>query len=156
MRAPQTMLSERVGDVLLAVHGADAPTDAEWHAYLHAFMAAISTGVRRVMVVSRGGGLSAAQRRLLADAIHASLSEADERVMRTAVCTSSTILRGMVSALAWLTTSTLRAFRRDDWSGAFDYLQIPLDQRADLTAAIVRLDANIRLGLHPTDEPLQP
>jgi hypothetical protein len=92
------------------------PTDPEWEQYAQFFAANLDM---RVLVFSKGGAPSAAQRARLK-------READKfgkRVL-TAVMTDSQLARGVVIALAWF-VKDISAFPTKDIVGALKFLQIP-------------------------------
>lgn len=96
---------------LAVLHGAQ-PTDEEWERW-------IALGVQRngldqrVLIEARGGGPSAKQRRAIVAANKANV--------RIAVMTESTLVRGIVTAVAWFGVS-LRAFPLDAHANAANFL----------------------------------
>lgn len=106
--------SERNRFFVLA-HGEEAPTDSEWNEYLSS-LGRYSNEITsvRVLVVSKGGGPTMAQRKRLRDVVGTA------RLPR-AVSTSSAIARTIVTLIG-LTSPEIAAFSPDNHDGAYRHL----------------------------------
>ena len=123
--AQQTMAMVRCERLLLLVHAPSAPTEAEWQHWIA--LCCEHPGPIRVLVETHGGGPDAKQRKALSAALQG-------RELRSAILTDSLVVRGIVTALAWLGI-TLRAFPLHEIQAAASFLE--------LTAAEVSLAREI-------------
>ncbi|HET6332154.1 MAG TPA: hypothetical protein VFG30_03030 [Polyangiales bacterium] len=99
----------------LAVLYGDAPTDEEWDRWVT--MSVERSGRdQRVIVESHNSGPNAKQRKELADAVR-------DVELRVAVLTDSAVVRGIVTALAWLGVPQ-RAFPIGGYWQAANYLEL--------------------------------
>jgi len=108
------MAMRRIDRLVLGVHDASPPTDAEWERWIA--LCRDQPGPLRVLVDTYGGGPNPKQRKALSDALSA-------RDLRSGILTDSLLVRGLVTALAWLGIA-LRAFPRGDYAEAGAYLQL--------------------------------
>jgi hypothetical protein len=92
-------------DVILLVHGRDAPDDAEWRGFVDEAGGAMTRSPRPVLVVSDGGHPSVSQRRVMRGMPVGGV--------RTAVVTDSLVARGAVTIEAWF-DGTIRAFPKNN------------------------------------------
>jgi len=119
----------------LAVLCGGAPTDDEWSRW-------VALGVRRngqqqrVLIESRGGGPTAKQRQAILSA-----NKADVRI---AVMTDSTVVRGIVTAVAWFGVA-LRAVPLNRFEAAATYLELTPEELATAIDMFpkLRLEASI-------------
>jgi len=132
----------RVDDVMCLIHDERDPAPEDWRVYVAALATALAEhGVRKLLVVSAGGGPNAAQRKLLVDAIVPALG-GDIRALKTAVCTSSPLARGITVALGWLSSASLTGFGYDERRQALDFLAVAVSrQRVVLLAVAGEIDA---------------
>lgn len=130
--APATgrrMCFEINGSLLLVIHGASPPADAEWDEFLAA-MTGILDRHPPALVVTAGGGPTPAQRKRMND-LYKGMSP------RTAVVCSST--RTLCIALAvGLFNPALRAFKATEMESAMAHVGIP---QAVRRLARLRIDA---------------
>lgn len=104
-----------VGSTLVVVHDATHPSDSDWQIYLDAIRANQDV-ITAQLIVTDGGSPNAAQRR-------ASLEYARGRpVPATAVISGSVLVRGVVSALSWFMKDRIRAFARDEFDEACEFV----------------------------------
>jgi hypothetical protein len=104
-----------VGTMLVVVHDATHPSDSDWQIYLDAIRANRDVIVAQ-LIVTDGGSPNASQRR-------ASLEFARDRpVPVTAVISGSVLVRGVVSALSWFMKDRIRAFARDEFDEACEFV----------------------------------
>lgn len=110
------MAMRRQGRLMVAVHSPEPPTDDEWTRWVGLGLEA-STNALRLFVETNGfGGPNAKQRKQLAENLR-------RFGMRCAIMTSSPVIRGIVTAVAWLNVD-LRAFAPGDHAAAASYLQL--------------------------------
>jgi hypothetical protein len=112
----RTLAFQRVANCIVLVHVEKDPTDSEWDEYVQFFASNIDT---RVLVFSKGGAPSAAQR----DKLKRVVDKHGKRVV-TAVMTDSQLARGVMTALKWF-LKDMSAFPAKDFEGALKYLEIP-------------------------------
>jgi hypothetical protein len=126
-----TMAMRRIGRVMIGVHDSEPPTEAEWTRWVMLGRCSAERELR-VLVETRGqGGPNGKQRREFADA----LARLD---LRCAIISDSLIVRGVVTAVAWLGVA-LRAFQPGDHQRAADYLGLTDAELASALAAFVDL-----------------
>jgi hypothetical protein len=142
--AGKNMAFGAVNAFVILVHNKHPPTDDEWKDYLQFSVArGLSYGVTsRYLVLSEGGAPSTSQRRTLADAI-APILQKNPSAMRTAIVTSSTFVRGVVTAMR-LFEPIYQAFSPDDMKGAYAYLGITPAYFREIEAMIAALKAQLR------------
>lgn len=109
------MLFEYVSGVFVGVHTTEAPGDEEWLAHCRN-LERERAAVLGVVVFTKGGGPSTAQRRQMRVAMH------DSRAPLTAILTSSALVRGIITSLNWFADNRLQAFEPNDLAGAVRYL----------------------------------
>jgi hypothetical protein len=125
------------GRLLVVVHAAANPTQLEWDRLMS------ETAVRGrgaslcVLVISHGGGPDVDQRKQLATLMAASPAP-------RAVMTASTLVRGMMGALAFFNPH-MKAFGLHDLDGASSYLGLSDDERASAQRLRAVLEAKLDL-----------
>lgn len=102
----------------VVVVGPDTPTDAEWGLLVVAMR---RERHQRTLVVSAGGGPSAAQRKAILDA-------SGGKGLPAAIITDSVMVRGIATAISWFVRE-VRAFPPSDLQGALDFLGITTDAK---------------------------
>lgn len=120
------------GRVQIVVSGAEHPSDALWTSFLDT-LRNNRPKLRGILVYSGGGGPSAKQRRELMAVFGADV------LPPAAVLTSSTVARGIVTALAWLKGDFIRAFKPNELDTAIDYLKVPEPQRDELRRTMLTM-----------------
>jgi hypothetical protein len=115
----------------VSAHIASVLTNEEWAEYVDglAIVQQQHGRVRELVVNLSSGGPNAAQRKYLTEHV-------DFRGVRTAVLTSNVVVRGMVTALAWLRLSTVRAFAPSEFDEAAAHLGIEGPLRARVRAKV--------------------
>lgn len=118
----KTIAFFREGDLMILLNSPSKPTQPEWDAYVRAVDATIegatpTSRLRGVLVVSAGGGPDAMQRAQLVKA-------ANPSPVPVAICSSSAVVRGIVTALTWIYRAKTVSFGFDDVEGAFRHLAI--------------------------------
>jgi hypothetical protein len=122
-----------VGRVAVAFHDEQNPTDAEWNAWISLYTAlhAAHGDETRALVRTLGGAPNAAQRASLGNAL-------GRKGQPSAVLTSSTLTRGVVTAISWLGIP-VRAFKPDSWVEIREYLELDAIESRDAQAALARI-----------------
>jgi hypothetical protein len=120
-----TLQFDKCGETLVIVHAAVAPTDEEWDAWI-ARMA--HQDYKRVLILSRGGGPNARQRR------KTNKFWAGRDVPRFALVTTSRFVIGIIKAFNWFLDDQLKPFHPDRMDEALDYIEVPEPERAALRA----------------------
>lgn len=124
----------RVDRVLLAVHWAAPPSDDEWDRWIELTCDQPGAVVRALVEAYDEVGPNAKQRKALADRIRVS-----GRDVRSAILTDSVIVRGIVTAIAWLSVS-LRAFATNQHHPAASYLELT---DSELDSALATLPGSV-------------
>jgi hypothetical protein len=133
-----TMLFERVGAVLVLVHGAKDPSDHEWNAYVRAADEMQHSGapITGLLVTSFGGAPNAGQRKAI-------VAVADLSAVVTCVCTNSVVARGVITAIRWLSDTPMHGLLLDDLDNALQIMGVPHSQCAEVKAAVQRLQSQL-------------
>ena len=113
----KSILFERRDQIVLLVHSADPPNNADWDEYVQALAKAARNGATGLLVLTDGVGPDSTQRKMISDI-----------KLRTAVVTLSRMARGIVTALGWL-GANIRAFAPDQMDEALDSLGVPAADR---------------------------
>lgn len=133
-----TMLFERVGDVLVLVHGDQDPSDVEWNSYVE--LANNSqrgeSPVGGLLVTTFGGAPNAVQRKAIVEV------GAIRRVV-TCVCTNSVIARGVITAIRWLLDAPMHGLRLDQVDEALLLLGVPAQEHPVVKAVVSRLQSQL-------------
>lgn len=137
------LASKVSGDVILSLHGAQAPTAEEWRAHLELLEGlAIHHGrtlaSMRSLVFSDGGMPDSAQRKSSQRVIDG----ANGHKMPVAIVTSSPFVRGVVTAAHWFGL-TIKAFSPAELGAALAYLGIPPARHAALRDELVSLASTL-------------
>jgi hypothetical protein len=138
MAQSKTIAFARSGRCIVAIHAGVPPSDEDLSAYV-AFCLSESFDVTWTVVHPRCPGLNTKQR--------ATLVKGWERrgvSPRTSIVTSSTLHRGVITALNWFLTGTIRAFAPSDWAASLEYLEIrgAMDQQQ-----VLRIGGELAQGL---------
>jgi hypothetical protein len=128
------MLHGQFGETMTMVHTAEAPTDAEWDAMLTHFRAKRAP---RVIVFTDGGGPTILQRGRLNDALGGS-------VVKTAVVTSSQVIRGIVTALSWFNPG-IKSFSPDRAALALTYLGLAATEHDQVMQQVMKLSRQLQI-----------
>lgn len=97
----------------IVVVGPSTPDDADWDLLVAAMR---RERHQRTLVVSAGGGPSAAQRKAILDA-------SGGKGLPAAIITDSVVVRGIATAIAWFVPN-VRAYAPGELQAALDHLQI--------------------------------
>ena len=122
---------------LVVVHGDMATTDEDWDRYVGAARTLAYDNLL-VYATEKHPGPTPVQRRKGADALGSR-----DPTPHVSVMLHNWTLRHVVTAFNWMLGSTMRAFRPDDWDGAFDYLKVPAEHRHDIRRETLALLAEL-------------
>lgn len=148
MLARRSMAYDSINSFVVVVHTKAPPTDEEWDEYIEFNRAnGVERGViTRYLVVTEGGAPTAAQRKLFHDAV-TPLLQKYPNVLRTAVVTPSTFVRGVMSALS-LVNPIFRGFSPNEINDAYEYLSVPSVYRGDLEELVATLRASLKQPIY--------
>jgi hypothetical protein len=140
----RTMVWGSVNAFVVVVHGKDTPTDEEWNEYLQFNLDMGSEhGVNvRSLAVTEGGAPTAAQRKTFHDAATRLLKK-HPGVVRGAVVTPSTFVRGVVTAMS-LVNPMIKAFSPAEMKECYAYMGVPEAYAGRVDALIASLKASLR------------
>jgi hypothetical protein len=138
----ETFRFEKVGRIMVAVHSAHEPSDAEWGAYLSRLCEPPSSAL--VFVYSVGGGPNARQRQNLAESTLG-------RVVPCAVVTPSRMTRAIGVAVSWFNPH-IQVFSPGYLPDAFAHLRLGTRDAAEVVHG-ARLLANA-LGIERAESDL--
>lgn len=138
------MAYDSFNSFVVVVHTKVQPTDEEWDEYIefNRINGHDRGVITRYLVVTEGGAPTAAQRKIFHDAITPLLKQ-NPNVMRTAVVTPSTFVRGVISALS-VVNPIFRAFSPNEMKEAYAYLGVPSVYIGDIEELIAMLRASLR------------
>jgi hypothetical protein len=115
----KSMVVREVGPLVLVVHPARAPLDADWDRFVHFCQVRLAEGPMRMLVLTEGGAPDAMQR--------AACRVLFERgPVPIAVVTDVRVVRGVVTAIGWFNPG-IRAFAFNGGAGfdeALKYLGV--------------------------------
>lgn len=134
-----TMAFATLEQLLLIVHSERDPNDAEWSRLLHHAAWQPYAGI---LVVTRGGGPTAKQRREL------DTYWGPRGAPPIAVATDSRAARSLLTALSWFLRHPVRGFAASEVPLALKHLNA-LHLERDVLALIQRAEARLRVSLHP-------
>jgi len=130
----KNMLWFREKNVVLVVHTAAEPSDAEWGAYI-AVLREVRPPDLNIFVVTDGGAPNAKQR--------AALKAYQEGAQPpTAVVSTSRAVRGVVTAISWFNAHIV-AFQPIEIDRAFDHVGVAAKERREWLARVQRLAAGL-------------
>jgi hypothetical protein len=115
--------------IMIVVHTDQTPSDEEWDTYL-AEVIERARELRGVLVYSESAGPSAPQRARSNEAYKAAGVQ-----MRTAIMSSSRLVRGVVTALSWTLADKVKSFSTKEFDPAAKYLG--LSKEDQLKARVV-------------------
>src|SRR4051812_47183159 len=113
---PRAMATGVVGNITICVHTTQAPSDAEWGELVNAVKGFKDISKVKSLIVTHGGAPSSTQRRLLNDLLQG-------RASLCAVVSSSSMVRGVVTALNWFNPQ-VKTFEPSSMDEAFRYLKL--------------------------------
>jgi hypothetical protein len=139
-----TLRFGRIETTMLLVCGEQNPSDEDWSEWIDAYTnAAVEDGVRNLLVLSRGGGPNARQRKqLIATMVNGVNDEVDR--FRTAVCGDAAAVRVITSAIGWLSGAPhMKSFGYEEREKALRYLGTPEEDWRDVIATVKRLELDL-------------
>ena len=138
----KNMAFQKVGDYFVLVHNAIAPTDEEWDEWLQHYTYA------SILVVTDGGAPTASQRKrmkLRIDELRASPTYVpNKNEPKVATVTSSSFVRGVLTALGWFYHDSYAAFPPDHIAHALAYLDVPPRYHLSLKTAVQTLRVQLK------------
>jgi hypothetical protein len=132
------MLFERVGDILILVHGAEAPSDAEWQSYVSAAHLGLHNDppLTGYLVTTEGGTPNAGQRKVWLDT-------AAGKPVPSCICTDSRLARGLVTAVSRVYPARMHALRLHEVERALKLLGVPGALQAEALKTVARLQSEL-------------
>ena len=125
--------------VLFVRHSALSPTNQAWNGHIRLMEQHVPRGgAVRTLVKTDGGGPSASQR----EALNAVTKELDWQ-MKVAVMTQSVVVRGIITAFAWVGLMKIRAFPMDGHAAALNSLEADPLLQAQAESIFQKLEANL-------------
>jgi hypothetical protein len=139
-----TIRFARFDTTLLLVCGRRDPSPRDWALWTEAYAdAAAAHDVRRLFVVSAGGGPDARQRKQVIAALASRLGSSAEEIA-TAACGNAPSVRIITAAVGWLSGAhRLRSFRGDERVRALTYLKVPDHLHREILRAAERFEAEL-------------
>ncbi len=133
----------RKGRLVVTVHTAGVPSDADWDEYIAGAHDYLPLEDQRIFVVSAGGGPNGRQRKLLTDSLGGA-------AVPVSILTDSILMRGAGIAVAWFNPS-LRIFGPNAMEAAFDHLQLTNWERDDCRRTVHELQWGLKVNVARTD-----
>lgn len=119
----KNMAFQKVGDYIVLVHNAMAPTDEEWDEWMQHYT------YESILIITDGGAPTASQRKRLktrVDELRASPGYVpNKKEPKVATVTASSFVRGVLTALRWFYHDAYAAFPPDHINQALTYLDVP-------------------------------
>ena len=128
-----------VGNVLIIVHSEAPPSDEEWEAYVSVIRSVKDLSKLRCIAFTDGGAPNSSQRKLLNEALK-------NRPLQAAAVSSSTLVRGVVTALNWF-NPLVRAFAPERLGEAYQYLKLSREEVSAVNKAISALQKELGISL---------
>jgi hypothetical protein len=133
------MRHKLVHGILFVRHGSLAVRDQEWTAMLADLERWLKPNqTLPCLIMTHDAGPNSAQRSQLNQ-----LLIAKGATMRVAVMSSSTLVRGIVTALAWMGNMQIRGLEPGDYAGALAHLDVTKLSPADAARVFDELGADI-------------
>jgi hypothetical protein len=121
----------RLDRVLIAVNDEQPLTDGEWDTWISLCLERAGKDARALIETRGQGGPNAKQRKRLV--------ELQQKVdIRFAIASDSLVVRGIVTAVAWLGVP-LRAFEPDDYTAAAEFLELSASELSCVVDTLPRL-----------------
>jgi hypothetical protein len=121
--------------LLLGLHGAQTPSDAEWDHYCSWIPGLLAHPNGGCLVLTDGGAPTSAQRETLRKCL-------GRESRWTAVVTDKVVVRGVVTAIRWFNPKVC-AFAPWELAGAFKFVGLAATQVPSIRDALVALDAQL-------------
>lgn len=118
-----TLKYDKSGQTLVIVHTSEAPSDEDWNGWLERMG---ELDYENILIVSRGGGPTASQRR------KTNKFWVGKTVPKFALVTTSRFVIGIVKAFNWFLDDQLKPFHPNDFEQALDYIDVPEHERDGL------------------------
>ena len=135
----KSMVFKIVGNVHIVIHGMTDPLDEDWRLYMNAVRSeeqkTAGFGRMRTLVFSAGGGPTAKHRKEINEFLGG-------RATPVAIVTSSTVMRGLVTALQWF-NPLARAFSPENVLAAMQFLGTSESEASVLWAEAKKLQSSV-------------
>jgi len=135
----KSMVFKIVGNVHIVIHGTTDPIEEDWRLYMNAVRSEerkmADFGKMRTLVFSAGGGPNAKHRKEINEFLGG-------RATPVAIVTSSTVMRGVVTALQWF-NPLARAFSPDNVVAAMQFLGTSDGESSVLWAEAKKLQTSV-------------
>ena len=120
-------------------HRAQQVSDREWKEMLDDLGEYLSSNkVLRTLVKTDNAGPNPKQRNALNE-----LMLLKGASSRTAVMSTSILVRGIVTALSWMRTQDIRSFGDEDYAGALRFLDVPGVELATVIRTIAEIERTV-------------
>ena len=123
-----------VGNVLISLYNEHPTTDADTTEGL-AQLKKMDMDTGRALIITRGGAPTAAQRKMVYDAMNG-------RELTAAFVSSSVVVRGVVTAMSWFNRRN-KVFAPSELAAALRYLDIPSEQEDFFRSEIASLEVEL-------------
>ncbi|MCK6586668.1 MAG: hypothetical protein HUU21_30510 [Polyangiaceae bacterium] len=134
----KTMAFGKVDKLVVVVHSRKPPADDEWEDYIQFNLRTYTPGdTLKYLVVTDGGAPTAAQRMILNEKL-SEYVRGNTNLLRSAIVTSSTFVRGVVTALSWF-NSGFYAFSPQHLEDAMRYLEVPVQHHDEIRELVKKL-----------------
>lgn len=138
----KTMAFGKVDKFVVVVHSKEPPLDDEWNEYIQFNIRTFTPGdMMKFLAVTDGGAPTTTQRMILNEKL-SEYVRGNKHLLRSAIVTSSTFVRGVVTALSWF-NSGICAFSPTNLEDAMNYLEIPPQYHAEIRLLIKKLRTNL-------------
>lgn len=142
----RNMVFATLGQVTVALHTKNPPSDEEWEEYLNAHQRYFERGMSmRFLILTEGGAPTATQRMRMNEVV-ADWMRKNPDCVRTAIITHSSFVRGVVTAIGWF-RPIARAFAPDHIQQALAYLDVPESQMVEIEQLVPKLKAKMALPI---------
>ncbi|MCK6586670.1 MAG: hypothetical protein L6Q76_03690 [Polyangiaceae bacterium] len=136
------MAFSKVEKFVVAVHSKEPPADDEWNQYIQFCARTYTPGdFMKSLIITDGGAPTTTQRMILNEKL-SEYVRGNKHLFRSAIVTSSTFVRGVVTALSWF-NSGICAFSPQNLEDAMNYLEIPAQYHAEIRILIKKLRTNL-------------
>lgn len=137
-----TLTFDRVGLIGILCLAEDAPTDEEWDALVAFSAAGVEDDSRFcLLAISEGGAPKVMQRAKLSQAL-TQASPTGKNITKGAVCTDSLVVRGAVTAFAWL-GAPIRSFKLTEVEEAVRSFELSNVDLAAVKSTVARLEQDL-------------
>lgn len=138
----KTMAFGKVDKYVIVVHSRKPPGDDEWEEYIQFNLRTFTPGdTLKYLVVTDGGAPTPTQRMILNEKL-SEYVRGNTGLFRSAIVTSSTFVRGVVTAISWF-NSGIYAFSPQNLAEAMNYLEIPVEFHGEIRELVKMLRSTL-------------